>query len=119
MNKTLILEDATEARATLQAIDEGMGRLKRPVSLWIWLDCANVGAALKNGWPEKWEKDGWITAKGKTVANMEEWQSVLVKMRIHEVHVTVGQHHSYARWMEEELKKVKVAPVQQKGEENV
>lgn len=100
------IDQATENQLTVTALDEGLKRLLRPVRLTIWLDCEYVAGALRNGWPQKWEKDGWVNSKGKTVADAEKWQSVLGKIRIHEIEVKTGERHEYASWMKAELEKM-------------
>lgn len=94
-----------------------MGRINRPVRLTIWLDCKYVAAALKQEWPQKWEKTAWMNEKGRPVADAEKWQSVLVRIRLHEIFVVVSERHEYWNWMAREL--AKVALVQQKEEKNV
>lgn len=116
-NGTVILEDTTENQLTLTAMDEALGRIRRPVSLTIWTDCDFVAAALRQGWPEKWKEADWKNAKGKPVADAEKWQSVLVRISVHEVSVNLNEKNEYAGWMKREL--LKVAPVQQKEEKNV
>ena len=99
------IDQATENQLTVTALDEGLKRLLRPVRLTIWLDCEYVAGALRNGWPQKWEKDGWVNSKGNTVADAEKWQSVLGKISIHETSVRSGEPHEYLNWMKRELEK--------------
>lgn len=100
------MEQATENQLTVTALDEALKRLLRPVKLTIWLNCEYVAGALRNGWPEKWEKESWINSKGKPVTNAEKWQSVLGKIRLHEIEVRTGERHEYATWMKTELEKM-------------
>ena len=97
------LEDTTENQITLAALDEALGRIKRPVRVCLWLDCKYVAGAIANEWPQAWEKAGWMTSKGKTVTDAEKWQSVLEKIRAHEVSVKIGEHHEYKNWMLREI----------------
>ena len=112
-NKTVRLEDTTENQLTLTVMEEALGRINRPVKLTIWMDCEYVAAAIKQEWPKKWEKDGWVNSKGKPVADAEKWQSVLGRIRVHEIFVVVNERHEYWNWMTREL--AKVALVQQEG----
>ena len=102
-----------------QALEAALGRLTRPVNLKIWTDSEYVGGAVANGWPEGWEKAGWQTTKGKPVKDAEKWASVLGRIRDCEVSVRIRERHEYSRWMEDQLKKVQIAPVQQKEGKNV
>lgn len=99
------MEQATENQLTVTALDEGLKRLIRPVRLTIWTDCKYVAGALMHSWPEQWEKDGWVNSKGKPVADAEKWQSVLGRIRFHEVEVRTGESHEYLNWMKKELEK--------------
>ena len=116
---TIVREDATENGLTLEALEAALGRLTRPVKLTIWTDSEYVGGAVANGWPEGWEKAGWQTTKGKPVKDAEKWASVLGRIRDCEVSVRIRERHEYSRWMEDQLKKVQIAPVQQKEGKNV
>lgn len=118
-DRIAVLDETTENKATLEAVDEALGRIKRPVELEVWMDCEYVAAMIENGWPEKWEKAGWINSKGKPVTDWEKWSSVLGRIRLHTYRIHMGEHHAYAKWMEDKLKKAEVAPVQQKGAANV
>ena len=113
------IEQATENQLTVTALDEGLKRLIRPVRLTIWTDCKYVAGALTRSWPEQWEKDGWVNSKGKPVADAEKWQSVLGKIRIHEVEVKVQEKHEYASWMKSELEKMQSCTGATEGSKNV
>ena len=104
-NGTVRLEDATENQLTVSALEEALKRINRPVSLTIWTDCQYAGGAILNKWPEKWEKEDWKNAKGEPISDAEKWQSILVKLRIHEVSVRIREHHAYSSWLKAELKK--------------
>ena len=115
----MTLEDTTENQVTLAAIDEALGRITRPVRLILWLECKYVGGAIANEWPQAWEKTGWTTSKGKPVADAEKWQSVLGKIRAHEVSVKIGEHHEYKNWMLRELEKEASCTGATEGSKNV
>lgn len=112
--KILTVQDATENQLTLTMIEEAMGRITRPVRLTIWTDCEYVAGAIKQQWPQRWEKDAWLNSKGRPVTDKEKWQSVLGRIRLHEVFVVVNERHEYYAWMKREI--AKVAPVQREGE---
>lgn len=115
-DKIISLEETTENQLTLAVMDEALGRINRPVRLTIWMDCEYVAGAMKQEWPQRWEKDGWLNSKGRPVTDAEKWQSVLGKIREHEVFVIVNERHEYWNWMKRELDKV--APVQREGDNN-
>ncbi|MBR5273787.1 MAG: hypothetical protein IKU33_00920 [Bacteroidales bacterium] len=103
--KIIKLEDTTENQLTLVMMDEALGRINRSVRLTIWLECLYVAGALREKWPEAWEKAGWTNSKGKPVHDAEKWQSVLGKIRLHETSVRSGEPHEYLNWMKRELEK--------------
>ena len=118
-DETKVIKDATENGANLEAIDEALARIKRPVELVIWTDCEWVAGMIENRWPDRWEMNNWLNAHGKQVTGWEKWSSILSRLRLHAYHIRKGEHHAYSKWMEDKLKKVEVAPVQRKGEQDV
>ena len=113
------LPDTSENHLTLTMLDEALSRIKWGVKLTIWTDCKYVAGAIEQAWAQKWERDGWVNSKGKPVADSDKWQSILGKIRIHDVSVKYNDKHEYLQWMTRELEKVNVAPVQQEGGEHV
>ena len=118
-DRLAVLDKTTENRATLEALNEALGRINRAVHLDIWMDCEYVAAMIENKWPWKWEMDNWINSKGKMAKDFDMWQSITRELEKHAYRIHMGEHHAYAKWMEDKLKKAEVAPVQQKEEKNV
>lgn len=54
----------------------------------------------------KWEKNGWVNAKGKPVGNAELWQQVCssIKERCHFVEACTGAHE-YQAVMQDDIRK--------------
>jgi ribonuclease HI len=60
----------------LLALNEALERMvqKSEIKIKIAENGAYVYGAIRNGWPDMWEKNGWKTARGKEVKNKELWQ---------------------------------------------
>lgn len=98
------LEEATENQAELKALLTALKRVKKPCTLSIYTDSNYVAAGYECNRVEKWKESGWINAKGKPVANKEEWQEVAELLNAHEFQFIVKQH-SYYSWMKSEAEK--------------
>lgn len=95
--------EASKNTAELTAVVEAVKRLKHDCRLVIYTDSECVAAGFEQGWIENWEEQGWLTAKGKEVANKDLW--IELKARIGtEVVFQVKENHSYRVWMENQLK---------------
>lgn len=60
----------------LLALNEALSRMvqKSDIKIKIAKNGTYLYGAIRNNWPEKWEGNGWKTAKGKEVRNKELWQ---------------------------------------------
>lgn len=95
---------ATENRAHLLILIKALERLKHPCELEIYTDSGYIqSGALK--WLKDWERRGWVTAKGMTVANREEWQQASELLGRHLVTFCIGERHSYREWIVTETEK--------------
>lgn len=90
------LENATENQTTLAALAEALGVLAKPCSVRVNTRCGHVLNAFKNGWPKRWEKSGWINAKGRPVGNAKEWRQVMEALKIHTYAFQDGPHEYQA-----------------------
>lgn len=89
---------ATENRAQLLILIRALERLKHPCELEIYTDSEYIrSGALK--WLKDWERRGWVTAKGRPVANKEEWQRASELLSRHLVTFCIGGMHSYREWI--------------------
>lgn len=89
---------ATENRAHLLIMIKALERLKHPCELEIYTDSEYIrSGALK--WTKDWERRGWVTAKGRPVANKEEWQQASELLSRHLVAFCIGEMHSYREWI--------------------
>lgn len=102
------LENGTENQITLKAIAQAAGILVKPCSVRVFTRCEHVLNAIKNGWPKRWEKDGWINAKGKPVGNAQEWKRAVDALGKHSYLFQTGRH-GYQEVMQWDLNKEKEA----------
>lgn len=105
LSKTEYLELATENQTELKAITSAVKRLKKPCLINIYTDSFYVAAGYEQKRLEKWIENDWKNAKGKPVANMEEWQEMAKILGIHQFQFFVGLKHSYYSWMKSETEK--------------
>ena len=76
-------EKMTENGLALEALTIAFGKLRKSCSVRVVTRCEHVLNVTGNGWLPQWEKNGWITAKGKFVKNMIYWQRVAEAHRKH------------------------------------
>lgn len=62
-------DNTTESESVLRAIRDALQRLHYACTVVIHTECSNVAAAITQHWPEKWQRDGWKSAKGNPVKN--------------------------------------------------
>ena len=75
----------TNNRMELQAVVEGLRALTKPCRVLVHTDSAYVRNAVRKGWIDGWQRNGWRNAAKKPVANRELWETLLEAMREHDV----------------------------------
>ena len=66
----------------------------------IHTECSNVAAAISQGWPEKWRRNGWKSARGNDVKNAILWEMVLQQIEDGgHILLVESEKHEYAEWM--------------------
>ena len=81
----------TNNRMELQAVIEGLGALKRPCKVVLYLDSQYVRMGITE-WIRGWKAKGWRTSTKQPVKNVELWQQ-LDKL------VAEGGHQIEWRWV--------------------
>lgn len=76
----------TNNRMELTAVIEGLGALKRPCNVNLYLDSQYVRQGITQ-WLDGWKAKGWRTAAGKPVKNQDLWQRLdaLVSGSAHQI----------------------------------
>ena len=98
------LEGVTENQAQLRMLREARERMRRPCELEVHTDSLYLKRGAEE-WVESWRAAGWTTARGKPVANREEWELVAGLLERHLATFRVGEAHSYRRWIQTETEK--------------
>lgn len=101
--KTGEIKKATENQLALTALIEALGRLNCACDLRIHTSCQHILNAMQNSWARHWQKNGWTTAKGLPVKNVELWETVLDRLGMHLYQFT-DDEHTYHQWMKGQIK---------------
>lgn len=83
--------NTTNNRMELQAVIEGLGALKKPCKVLLYLDSQYVRMGITE-WIRGWKAKGWRTSTKQPVKNVELWQQ-LDKL------VAEGGHQIEWRWV--------------------
>ncbi len=89
-------EETTNNRMELQAVVEGLSRLKRSVRVELFTDSVYVGKGMTE-WMPKWKQNGWQRkekSKLVPVKNVELWQQLDEQLQRHQVKYTRVAGHS-------------------------
>lgn len=88
------------AHPVLYAIRDALQRLNYACTVVIHTECSNVAAAISQGWPEKWRRNGWKSARGNDVKNAILWEMVLQQIEDGgHILLVESEKHEYAEWM--------------------
>lgn len=87
-------ENTTNQRMELTAAIKGLSALKYPCRVRLYSDSAYLINAFHQRWLDKWEKNGWKTAKGTVVENQDLWRELLRLTGSHEVQWVKVKGHS-------------------------
>lgn len=83
--------NTTNNRMELKAVIEGLGALKRPCKVVLYLDSQYVRMGITE-WIRGWKAKGWLTSSKQPVKNVELWKE-LDKL------VSEGGHQIEWRWV--------------------
>lgn len=75
----------TNNRMEMRAAIEALSALKEPVHATIHTDSAYLSRAFKDGWIQRWQRNGWKTSGKKPVENKDLWLRLLEEMKEHRV----------------------------------
>ena len=77
--------ETTNQRMELQAAIGALKLLKEPCMVRLHSDSAYLINAFQLGWLDKWQRNGWKTAKKGPVENRDLWDELLKLSRRHKV----------------------------------
>ncbi|MEW8959192.1 MAG: ribonuclease HI [Moorella sp. (in: firmicutes)] len=75
----------TNQRMELTAAIAALKALKEPCRVRLYSDSAYLVNAFRQGWLERWQKNGWLTTKKEPVENRDLWQELLKQTSRHQV----------------------------------
>ncbi|GAA6410623.1 hypothetical protein K040078D81_47400 [Blautia hominis] len=95
--------EGTYNQSVLTALTEALARIKQPCEIHIHSGNEFVLNMVDNNL-SKWAAGGFLSGKGKPVANREEWETIwnLLKGQM-----TVTEHggHAYSGWLKNEMER--------------
>lgn len=100
------VEGVTENESYLKALKYALRRMQCKCELIIYADSEHMAAVVNNDWLAAWKEKGWETAKGKTVANKEDWQEIAERLGEKPL-VKTKENHPFRGWMETEVERRK------------
>lgn len=77
--------DTTNNKMELTAPIEALNKLKEPCSVNLYSDSAYLINAFKQGWLDKWIKNGWKRNKNEEVKNLELWIELVRLSKYHTI----------------------------------
>ncbi len=91
---------------TLRALIAGVSLLKSDTQVKVFTTDPVVRSALKNRWPEKWEKQKWKNGKGKPVQCAGLWKYIKENAWNHEYVIpAASEKNTYHGWSLQQLNK--------------
>lgn len=77
--------DTTNNRMELMACLSALGLLKEPCEAVVCTDSQYLANAFRNGWLEKWTRNGWRTSSKDPVKNKDLWEKLLAQSKRHKL----------------------------------
>lgn len=84
----------TNQRMEMMAAIAALKALRKPCRVRIYSDSAYLVNAFRQGWLERWQKNGWLTAKKEPVENQDLWRELLRLTQQHQVEWHKVKGHS-------------------------
>lgn len=94
--------ESTENESLVKVMLKALCRLRKPVHLIIYTESRYIAAALTD-WIQKWQQDGWINKKKKSV--MPEWKEIKEILDQHEYEVALNGRNEYSQWLRTEVRR--------------
>ena len=78
-------KQTTNNRMELTAVIKALQLLKEPCEVNLTTDSKYVCDAVNKGWVYGWKKKGWIKSDKKPALNVDLWEELLERLKIHDV----------------------------------
>lgn len=82
---TGIKEVTTNQALELEAVIQALYKLSRSCRVTVFSDSEYVVKNFTKGYVKRWEKNGWCNARGKPIANKEQWETLLALSDLHDL----------------------------------
>ena len=104
--ETAYIGNTTENHALLCALHDAAGRIRSECFLTVYTDSPYIAAVL-SGWLSEWESHGYLTTKGKPVADAGLWQETAERLNAsgNPVYVALKHTHSWRNLLAYEAEK--------------
>lgn len=87
-------KDTTNNIMELTGAIDALELLKEPCSVKLYSDSAYLVNCFKQGWIDKWQKNGWKTSTKEPVKNEDLWKKLLQLTKYHEIEFIKVKGHS-------------------------
>lgn len=84
----------TNNKMEIQAVIVCLSALKEPCEVVIMSDSKYVCDAVNKKWIDSWVRKGWINSSKEPVKNKEQWEQLLVFLKMHKVSFFWVKGHS-------------------------
>lgn len=93
-------DPATESRLVLLALRDALMRIVYACEVVVYTECTYIAAAINNMWPEAWQRNNWINARGQQVKDWYLWECILQELEDagHILRAVPGKHE-FSSWM--------------------
>lgn len=99
------VENANENESLIKDLKHALERVNRKSEIALYIDNYHIERAFALDWLEGWKTAEWKNAKGKDVANKEDWQRIADLLNGRTVEVHFKEEHSYRKWLEAEVER--------------
>lgn len=86
--------DTTNNIMELTAAIDALELLKEPCEVKLHSDSAYLVNCFKQGWIDKWQKNGWKTSTKDPVKNEELWKKLIEYTKYHDIEFIKVKGHS-------------------------
>lgn len=95
--------EGTYHQITLSALSEAMKRIHKSCEITVHTENIFVANMLNQNM-ERWAGNGFLTSKGKPIANQDKWRDIWDSYKKHIVKTESGSH-AYSSWLQMEMRK--------------
>lgn len=75
--------ETTNNRMEIMAVIRGLELLKERCKVTVYTDSKYVSDAMKLGWVERWQENGWMRNKKEPALNVDLWERMLALCEEH------------------------------------